>query len=68
VQWSTWDCAVPASAWGPRAAAGTRYAVAPISTLHAEFPHRAAPVRVTVRDGAGVLDVAGIERAAGAAE
>jgi hypothetical protein len=56
------ETAVPAAAWGPRDASGIRYAVAAIATVHDQFPHWAQPVRVTLRERAGVVDVVGIDR------
>jgi hypothetical protein len=55
---------VPDGAWGPADAAGFRYAVASIKTIHSGFLHWAKPVRVTVRNRNGALDVVGIERPA----
>ena len=53
---------IPSGIWGPPDAAGIRYAVAAISTLTPQFGHWAAPVRVTIRNRGGTLDVVGIER------
>jgi hypothetical protein len=53
---------VPSSAWGPADAAGFRYAAALIETAHPDFPHWQQPVRVTLRDRFGALDIVGIER------
>jgi hypothetical protein len=53
---------VPDAAWGPVDAAGFRYSVAAIKTIHARFPHWAADVRVTLRQRDGAIDVVGIER------
>ncbi len=53
---------VPDDAWGPRDDVGDRYAVASIRTFHPNFPHWKAPVKVTLRDRGGEVDVAGIER------
>jgi hypothetical protein len=53
---------IPADAFGPPDAAGLRYAVASISTIQRTFPHWRKPVRVTVRNRNGLLDVVGIER------
>jgi len=53
---------IPPGIWGPPDAAGIRYAVAAISTLTPQFTHWAAPVRVTIRNRGGTLDVVGIER------
>ncbi len=57
--------AIPGAAWGPRDEAGSRYAVASIATVHANFPQWASPVLVTVRERNGAVDVVGIERPAG---
>jgi hypothetical protein len=54
--------AIPIDAFGPPDAAGLRYAEASISTIHRTFPHWNKPVRVTVRNRNGLLDVVGIER------
>jgi hypothetical protein len=56
---------VPPDVWGPRDAAGLRYAVARISTAHHAFPHWRKPVTVTLRNRDGVLDVVGIDRPTG---
>jgi hypothetical protein len=53
---------VPMQAWGPPDAAGFRYAVASISTVHPKFASWATPVVVTVRSGNGAVAVVGIER------
>ena len=55
---------IPASAWGPRDDAGSRYAVASIATIHPGFPTWSSPVLVTVRERNGSFDVIGIERPA----
>ena len=60
--------AIPDGAWGPRDEAGFRYATAAIRSVHPDFPHWADPVRVTVRNKNGSMDVVGIERPAGSAE
>jgi hypothetical protein len=54
--------AVPGHAFGPRDASGARFAVASIQTLHGDYPHWAQPVRMTLRDRHGRVDVVGIER------
>jgi hypothetical protein len=54
--------AIPADIWGPPDAAGVRYAVAMISTTQRAFPHWSQPVRVTIRNRNGLLDVVGIDR------
>jgi hypothetical protein len=59
---------IPGAAWGPADAAGFRYAIASISTKHSRFPNWTSPVRVTVRDRNGDIDVVGIERPAGSHE
>ena len=56
---------IPDAAWGPRDAAGSRYAIASISTVACGPPHWASPVLVTVRERHGAVDVVGIERPAG---
>jgi len=55
---------IPGSAWGPRDETGSRYTVASIATVHANFPQWASPVVVTVRERNGSFDVIGIERPA----
>ena len=60
--------AVPQGAWGPADASGSRYAIASIQSIHADFPHWASPVHVTVRNRKGDVDVVGIERPTGATE
>lgn len=59
---------VPADAWGPRDAAGLRYAVVHIGSRHADHPHWQRPVRVTLRQRDGAVDVVGIERPEGAGD
>ena len=54
--------AVPEEAWGPRDDAGFRYAIADIETIHPDFPHWTAPVRVSLRMRDGEVDVVGVER------
>ena len=56
--------AIPSGVWGPPDPAGIRYAVAAVATLTPQFNHWATPVRVTIRDRSGMLDVVGIERPA----
>jgi len=56
---------IPESAWGAPDADGSRYSVTSIKTLHAAYPQWASPVRVTVRQRSGVVDVVGIERPTG---
>jgi hypothetical protein len=53
---------VPGDAWGPADNAGYRYAVAAIATVHDSFKSWERPVRVTLRDRKGAVDVVGIER------
>src|SRR4029453_13870636 len=53
---------IPPDAWGHTDAFGFRYAVAMISTSQAEFPHWKRPVKVTIRNGNGHVDVVGIDR------
>jgi hypothetical protein len=60
--------AVPDTAWGPFDNAGARYAVVAIATVHPERPGWARPVRVTLRERQGTLDVVGIGRPTGTAE
>ena len=57
--------AIPDAAWGPADAAGFRYAIASIKTIHASHPNWKAPVVVTVREQSGRIEVVGIERPAG---
>jgi hypothetical protein len=54
--------AIPADIWGPADAAGVRYAVAAISTNTPLFSHWADPVRITIRNRGGSLDVVAVER------
>ena len=54
--------AIPPAAWGPPDSEGTRYAVAAISTIEPGFPQWRLPVRVTIRNRDGRLDVVGIDR------
>ncbi|MGE0863915.1 MAG: hypothetical protein AB7P34_08440 [Vicinamibacterales bacterium] len=49
-------------AFGPADAAGDRYAVASIGTLHRDHRHWLQPVRVTLRLRDDRIDVAGLER------
>jgi hypothetical protein len=56
--------AIPDGAWGPRDEAGIRYATATIRTSYADFPNWTNPVRVTVRNKNGSIDVVGLERPA----
>lgn len=58
---------IPSAAFGPADASGARYAMATIRTLNAAYPQWARPVRVTVRDRDGVVDVVGIDRRGAAA-
>lgn len=55
---------IPDDAWGPEDDMGTRYAVADIRTLHPDFTQWNAPVRVSLRNRRGEVDVVGIERPA----
>jgi hypothetical protein len=57
---------VPEAAWGPIDAAGYRYAIAAIRTWAPGYPQWAAPIRVTLRDRSGTLDIVGIDRPASA--
>jgi hypothetical protein len=56
---------VPDAAWGSPDDAGSRYATVAIETIHPTFPHWKSPVRVTVRNRNGSLDIVGIERPTG---
>lgn len=56
---------VPAAAWGPADGAGYRYAIASIRTVQTGYPNWAQPVRVTLRDRQGRVDVVAIDRASG---
>ena len=53
---------IPEGAFGEPDGSGARYAIATIRTLNTAFPQWAAPVRVTVRNRGGVIDVVGIDR------
>ena len=55
---------IPSGIWGPPDPAGIQYAVAAVATVTPQFNHWATPVRVTVRNRSGMLDVVGIERPA----
>jgi hypothetical protein len=57
---------VPVAAWGPRDANGARYAAASIAVDHPDHPHWVRPVRVTLRQRDGAVDIVGIERPTGA--
>jgi hypothetical protein len=57
---------VPGAAWGPADAAGYRYAIASIRTMQDGYAHWAHPVRVTLRERGGIVEVVGIDRPAGA--
>jgi hypothetical protein len=59
---------VPAAAWGPRDPAGIRYAEAAVGVAHPQFPHWQQPVRVTVRDRNGRIDVVGVDHPRGGTE
>ena len=54
--------AIPDAAWGPADDSGFRYAIASIRTIHSGFPNWISPVRVTVRDRRGDLQIVGVER------
>ncbi len=56
---------VTQAAWGPTDDVGYRYTVAGIRTLHPDFSHWSEPVKVTLRDRQGEVDVVGIERPRG---
>ena len=53
---------VPTTAFGPADPSGARYIVATIRTMNAAFPQWKAPVKVTLRDRDGVIDIVGIDR------
>jgi hypothetical protein len=53
---------VPLSAFGPSDSSGARYLVATIRTINPAFPQWAKPVKVTLRERGGVIDVVGIDR------
>ena len=53
---------VPLSAFGPADSSGARYVVATIRTINPAFPQWLKPVKVTLRDRDGVIDVVGIDR------
>jgi hypothetical protein len=55
---------VPGSAWGKADAAGSRYAIASIRTLQEGYPHWARPVRITLRERGGAVEVIAIDRPA----
>ena len=59
---------VPAAAWGPADGAGYRYAIASIRTVQTGYPNWAQPVRVTLRDRQGRVDVVAIDRTTGNAD
>jgi len=54
--------AIPQHAWGPVDDAGYRYAVARISTVHADNPQWQEPVVLTIREKNGAYDVVGLQR------
>lgn len=56
---------IPDTAWGPPDDAGARYVTVAIETIHPAFPYWTRPVRVTIRNRNGSLDVVGIERPTG---
>ena len=53
---------VPVSAFGPADPSGARYLVATIRTVNPAFPQWMKPVKVTLRDRNGVIDIVGIDR------
>jgi len=57
---------IPATGFGAADPSGARYLVATIRTSNPAFPQWLAPVRVTLRDRGGVIDIVGIDRRAGA--
>jgi hypothetical protein len=58
---------VPVSEFGPADASGARYVVATIRTINPAFPQWLKPVKVTLRDRGGVIDIVGIDRGGAAA-
>ena len=56
---------IPDAAWGPVDAAGFRYSIASIKTVHTDYPNWSNPVVVTVRERTGAIDVVGIARPTG---
>jgi hypothetical protein len=57
---------VPVSAFGPADPSGARYLVATIRTVNPAFPQWMKPVKVTLRDRDGVIDIVGIDRSGAA--
>src|SRR4029453_9452968 len=53
---------VPVEAFGAADPSGARYAVATIRTVNPAFPQWMKPVKVTLRDRDGVIDIVGIDR------
>jgi hypothetical protein len=54
--------AIPDGVWGPADAAGSRYTIAAIATIHPRFPNWTSPVLVTLRNLNGRIEVVGVER------
>jgi len=53
---------IPTTEFGPADPSGARYIVATIRTMNAAFPQWKTPVKVTLRDRGGVIDIVGIDR------
>ncbi|HUQ87264.1 MAG TPA: hypothetical protein VM096_06875 [Vicinamibacterales bacterium] len=53
---------IPTSEFGPADPSGARYIVATIRTVNAAFPQWSSPVKVTLRQRNGAVDIVGIER------
>ena len=53
---------VPVSEFGPADRSGARYVVATIRTINPAFPQWLKPIKVTLRDRDGVIDIVGIDR------
>ena len=53
---------VPDAAWGPLDDTECRYAVALIRSLHPDFPEWREPIRVTLREHRGTVEVVGVHR------
>ena len=53
---------IPTTEFGAADPSGARYIVATIRTMNAAFPQWKAPVKVTLRDRSGVIDIVGIDR------
>jgi hypothetical protein len=57
---------IPVSAFGPADRSGARYIVATIRTVNPAYPQWLKPIKVTLRDRGGVVDVVGIDRSGAA--